>query len=410
MLDKLIIRGTLGPVQLHHFERLAQVSYARFLQTKTKPTTTYINSPITGAQIELVYEAKKVAGIYTGYLQISIPVASALIGHNYFHAGLEVLRLEIKCVELLVKVLLTTIGMTPEEIDCYMGRVKIILAEATWHTATASVRARKACQRRTHDHMRVKRELSSRHDVQINDALILDSKSGIGMLVQMKLDNFFRQYCKSEQIQALLKKPRNDSFVSSLMRPKLAGIMGLLNSQVRNEAIVGEQTLISAGIRHPRDMHPDTFERAMLTVWRGLGFGRRQANRSQLSDSAKDTLERFEAGEDVMKTLPDYRVSRDRAAILDADGPDILEDRTGLRFKSANVGKQLQYPRRWLLPDELRDLVVSERTAPAIMLELQQGLDFVTDGVLPDIADPVQAAAWRQRWMAFARAEHIGSL
>lgn len=409
MIDKLIIDGMYGPFQQHHLDRLAQVSYARFLQSKTKPTTTFINSPLTGAQIEVLHEVKNVAGIGMGYLQISIPVASALIGHNYFHAGLEVLRHEIKCVELLVKVLLVGIGLNPEEIHRFMKMAKIILAEATWHTPTANVRARKACQSRTIEHMKAKRELSSRHDVQVSDALILDSKSGVSMFVQLKSDDHFRQYCKSEQIQAQLKKPRNDSYVSKVMRQKLASILTLLDSQVRNEIIVGKKTLISAGIRHPRDMHPESFEKAMLGVWGGLGFGRRQVDRSKLSNSAKDTLQRFEAGEDVMKTLPDYRVSRDRAMILANGGPDILEDRTGLRFKSAHVGKQLQYPRRWPLPDELRDLAVSERTAPAIMLELQQGLDFVTDGVLPDIADPVQATAWRQRWMAFARAEHLCS-
>ena len=53
--------------------------------------------------------------------------------------------------------------------------------------------------------------------------------------------------------------------------------------------------------------------------------------------------------------------------------------------------------------------MVSERTAPAIMEELQQGLDFITDGVLPDIADPAQKADWHHRWMTFIKTERLGN-
>ena len=127
--------------------------------------------------------------------------------------------------------------------------------------------------------------------------------------------------------------------------------------------------------------------------------------------TALDTLKRFEAGEDVVETLPEYRVSRDRLAILAAHGPDIADNqRKKLRFKSANLGRQLQYPRRWSLPDEMRNLVVSERTAPAIIEELHQGLAFVMDGVVPKFDDEAQKQAWLGRWMLFAKSEQLASL
>ena len=412
MSDKIIIKGPWGPVQPHHFLRLSRVSYGRFLHTKTKQTTTYINSPLTGAQIEVVYMVETVAGIDTGYVQISIPVASALIGHNYFHAGLEVLRYEIKCLELLVKVLLVSIGMSPDEIHRYMKQVRTLLDEMTWHTETASVAARKACQRRTNDHMRTKRALSPRHDAQVTDAEIFDTKSGIGLFVTLKSDDFFRQYCKGEQIKVRRKKARSENFLSEAMRPKLAGLLERLDRQVRNELLIGEKTLASVGIRHPRDMHPDALEKAMVRVWCSLGFGARRntQNLSMPNNTAKDTLQRIEAGEDLSKSLPAYRITRDRKAINKAGGPDIAEKRAGMRFNSANLGRQLQYPRRRKLLYERRDLVVSDRTDSAIMKELQQGLEFVTNGVLPDIADPAQETAWHQCWMTFARAEHLNSL
>lgn len=63
MLDKIIVKSLWGPVQERHLKRLAQVSVSRFLQSKTKQTTTFINSPLTGAQIEVTYIVKEVAGL-----------------------------------------------------------------------------------------------------------------------------------------------------------------------------------------------------------------------------------------------------------------------------------------------------------------------------------------------------------
>ena len=151
----------------------------------------------------------------------------------------------------------------------------------------------------------------------------------------------------------------------------------------------------------------------MVTVWRALGFRRRaDFDVSALEgSSALDTLNRYEAGEDVTATLPEYRVSRDRLAILEAHGPDIA-DQEGkkLRFKAANLGRQSQYPRRWLLLDEMRNLVVSERTGPAILNELRQGLEFVADSVVPEFDDEAIKQAWLSRWMKFAKNEQIATL
>lgn len=81
-------------------------------------------------------------------------------------------------------------------------------------------------------------------------------------------------------------------------------------------------------------------------------------------------------------------------SILEAHGPDIADKESKkLRFKAANLGRQTQYPRRWPLLDEMRNLVVSERTGPAIFEELVQGLEFVTDGVVPEIDDGVKKEA-----------------
>lgn len=315
MLDKIIVIGPWGPAQPHHLQRLAQVTYSRFLTAKTKQTTTFINSPLTGAQMELVYSVKKVAETYMGYVQITIPVATALIGHNRFHAGLEVIRSEIECVELLVKILLVCIGMTPKELKHYMKMARPLLLELTWHNQTASVDARKAAQRRTQELMRAKRELSSRHDVEIDDAQVYDSKSGTSLKVTLKNGSAYRQYNKAEQTKSRRKKDRADNFVSDAMRPKLEGVTPELEVHTRNELLAAEQSLRAAGITHPIHINAKTVTSVMESMWDCLGFDEvsRVPNESMLTDSARDTLRRFMAGEDVTETLPAYRISRDRS-------------------------------------------------------------------------------------------------
>lgn len=151
----------------------------------------------------------------------------------------------------------------------------------------------------------------------------------------------------------------------------------------------------------------------MESMWHSLGFDEvnRVPNESMLTDSAKDTLRRFMAGEDVTATLPAYRISRDRQAIKKAGGPEIDVRRTKrFRFNPANLGSQQHYKSRWRLRQELRELVVSECTAPAIKEELKQGLAFVTNGELPDITDADKRTAWEHRWLRFAREEWLGKL
>ena len=75
MIDKAILEGPLGPPLPHHQVCLSQVTYSRLLHEKTKPTTTYVNSPITGAQIDVKYWIKTADGISTAMFEISIPLS-----------------------------------------------------------------------------------------------------------------------------------------------------------------------------------------------------------------------------------------------------------------------------------------------------------------------------------------------
>lgn len=410
MLDKLIVVGPWGMPQPAHSLRLTQIDIRRFLHAKAKPTTTYIDSPLTGAQIEIRYTVKNLNGPDIAYVEVEIPVASALVGHNHFHDGPSALWWEILCAGQLVRIALHGIGMTAQEIERYMEQARTTLVEITWHTACESAKARRALQNRGVKYLRARRETTSRHDVHMLDAKIIDSKSGLSSLVYFKSGDEYRQYCKPDQLGAGNRKPRYEKGLPAEIRARLKATHRELDKHARNELLIREKTLEALDTGRPgRLKHQIRVETLVDTVWSMLNFGSRDHafDPSKAGDAAMATLQRFKAGEDMLAALPPDVGTKHRQEILNAHGPDIALTTFKERFEPANLGYQLSFERRWIVPNEWLDLVVSERTGPGLLAELQAGLAFLQDGEMPDIADAAEAKAWRARWDKFRAAQWL---
>ncbi len=414
MIDKFIVQIPLGPVSSHHYECLAEVSYARFLHAKTKPTTTYIDTPVTGAQAEIRYEVMEVAGRKMGYLEITVALASCMVGHNLIHAGLASIRYEIRCAAALVRVILATLKLTQKEIEKGMIRAKFKLVELTWHTLTASEKARISAQRRTIAVMKAQRRASRRHDVQIKDVDVRDKNDKLGLLVELKSGTALRQYGKADMPYARSRRGRQHNFVQAGIAASLGAIKEVLPCHLRNEVILTEQMLGELALLKPKSWNPASVKRAIDAVWKDLGLTRGASGGStsdvELSDSAQETLDRYNEGTLLLADLPGHRVTRDRKEIREGTGIDIEEPRGTRKAQIASVGRQLSYGRHWEPKDHFRDLVVCERTAPALITDLEQGLRFLLDGELPDFASKEEFAAWFKRWNAYALREHLKPL
>lgn len=408
MLDKLIVEGPWGMHQQGHLMRLTRVSHARFSDTKTKQATTYINSPLTGAQIEVQYLVKPIAEREMATVRITIPVASALVGHNYFHDGLSALSWEILCTGQLVRMVLYAIGMTEAEMENYMLKAQAVFAELTWHTACESVKARQSLQNRTIEFMRAARDLSRHRSVEVADAEIRESKSGRALLVDLKSGDGARQYCKPEQLKSRRQTKLGKRCLIPDIAARLNGTMTELARHTRNELLVGEDTLASLGLQRPGLLkHPNRVQPLVEAVWRKLGFGSRNSefDPSKVGAAALATLNSLEAGVELKLSGPTF--SRHRTEILAANGPDIAMAGVDLSFNAGNTGYQLAFARRWKVPEEWLDLVVSDRTGPALLEELQRGLAYLRDGETP-FDNPVLAKAWRARWDKFRADQRLG--
>ncbi len=409
MIDNLNVQTPLGPVSNHHYERLAQVSYSRFSHEKTKPTTTYIDTPLTGAQAEVRYIIKEVAGRKMGYLEFTIALASCTVGHNLIHAGLASIRHEIRVAAAVVRVLLATLGFSEDEIKRAMAGARFKSVELTWHTLTASEKARVNAQLRTIEVMKAQRRASRRHDIQVKDVDIRDKNDKLGLLVELKSGSALRQYGKADMPYSRSRRGRQDNYISPAVAGLLGEVKAMLGNHLRNEIILTEAILGEFDLLKPKNWNEDSVKRAIGAVWEDLGFSGRSTDNVEveLSSSAQETLDCYHERTLDLSTLSPSRVTRDRKAILEATGIDILDPKRSRKPQIASVGRQQSYDRHWEPKDHLRDLVLCERTASALENEFAQGLQFLLYGELPDFVGKEEFVIWFKRWNTYAEREHL---
>jgi hypothetical protein len=409
MIDSIIIKGCLGRPQPHQEKCLSSVIYERFLETITKKTTTYIDSPITRAQIEVKYRVKSSNGISIAYIELKLPLASATMGHNYAHTGLSSIRKEMKCAALLTKCTLTVLGFTTTEINHFMKTTEVQLLELTWHTPTESKRAQNSLQLRTKNYFNGQQSVSSRHDIAVSDVDFRETNGKTCLLVTLKSGDKLRQYAKADHISARRSSDRKQSHIAKEVRPYIKQILDVIGFHVRNEVILCGNTLKRMGLEHPNSWYEDTLTNAIDSVWAMTGLGLVQSTTATpstktMSPEVTATFEKYLAGEDL-QALPAYTFTRHRQSIIQIKGVDIAITRKVSTDQLESLSQQLSYKQRWNPSGDIQKFILCEETALNMIKELRRGLEFLRDGVIPDLDGEVACNEWLVRWRAFADRE-----
>ncbi|PTB21630.1 hypothetical protein C9I57_08365 [Trinickia symbiotica] len=408
MIDLLIVKAPLGTPQDHHEKRLVHVGVRRLSSHKVRPSITFINGPLTAAQMEVRYWIEHTEGIPLAIASVKIPLASATIGQNYAHAGLDDIRLEMRCAAWLVKIALTACGFSEREIHHFIEHARTDLLELTWHTQTKSRNAQRNLMKRTREAFDGLRALSSRQDVFVRDVDFRERNNACGLLVTLKTGDEFRQYPKYDQVVAKTNKGKSKYAVAPSIRPRAKELLEAIDTHGRNEIILGADTLAKLGLSHPDTWTPESLRGAIDWFWCTAGLNVEDSfDPATIGDAARQTLTRYKAGDAVEQSLSAATFTRHRQEILAAGGPDIDPRAAGVMDKLRSVGRQLAYDKRWRVPTEFRNLVLCDATAPAIIEELKQGLEYVRDGVLPEIADETARDAWLVRWNKFVQSERL---
>jgi len=358
--------------------------------------------------MEVKYWVEQTGDQWKAMASVKIPLASATIGQNYAHAGLDDIRLEMQCAGRLTRIALTACGFLEGEINHFIKHTRADLLEVTWHTQTNSRNAQRNLLKRTREAFVALRVLSSRHDVSVRDVDFREKNNACGLLVTFKTGDEFRQYPKYDQIKAKMNQGKSEYAVAPAVRPHTRELLDAIGTHVRNEIIFGPDTLEQLGLSHPNAWTPNTLREGIRRFWRTAGLNVDPSfDRTLLGDAAMQTLAQYEAGEAVVQVLSAATFTRHRKEILAAWGPDIDPRAAGLADKLKSVGRQLDYDKRWRVPSELQKFVLCNATAPALIDELKQGVEYIRDGVLPDIADGDARDAWLARWNKFVQRERI---
>lgn len=397
--------------QPHHLDALAQVSFARFSASKSKPTTTFISSPLTGAQVEVRYWIQS-AAIPTAMLEISLPLASATIGQNYIHAGLASVHWEMACAAVLVRIILTALRFDLKEIQQFIELATGEFLELTWHANTASTRARLNLQKRSANWFEQQATISSYHDIGVKDVDYRRKNGSPGLLVEFKTGDKLRQYGKYDQTAALSQKGKHRYAFSPELAACKPELLQAIESHVRNEVLINAKTLKSLGMLSLSTWSPETLRTALDAVWVQTGLANdtnpptKTESSKSLGPEVMETLARYRAGDLNLKSdLPAATFSRHRKAISEFDGTDIAHQPLKRLVRSSSL-RQLAYDRRWEPSGELRQVALCEVTGPQILLELNRGLAYLQNGELPDIAKN-DLASWIEKWKKFAVRERF---
>lgn len=408
MIDSTTLIGPLGAPQDHHGRRLVHVAVHQLSAGKSMLGTTYVSSPATRAKMEVEYYIEQHNGVPVAMASVKIPLASATIGQNYAHAGLDDIRLEMRCAGWLTRIALTVCGFSEDEISHFIKHTRTERLELTWHTQTNSRNAQRNLLKRTREAFVALRALSSRHDIAVRDVETREKNGAGGLLVTLKSGDQFRQYPKYDQVLAKASKGKSKYAVAPEIKPRIGEIRDAIETHGRNEIIFGSDTLAELGLSHPDAWTSESLRAAIDWFWHKVRLDVDVAfDPTALGEAAKRTLARYDAGESVEQSLPSATFTRHRTEILAAGGPDIDWRARGLGDKLKSVGRQLAYDKRWRVPNELRNLVLCDVTAPPIIEELKQGLEYIRDGVLPDIAEDDARDAWLARWTKFVENEKL---
>ncbi|WP_146217877.1 hypothetical protein [Achromobacter xylosoxidans] len=420
MIDYIHLKGCLGALKEHHSLCFDRVTFATFNRETKNPATTYLTSPLTGAQIELkpIREFSPDGGRL--HAEFKIPVAAALVGQNCIHAGISSVPLELGLLSTLVRLLLAEQGFTAAEITTFINSAYITMLELTWHVQTKNLSAARKRLRAVAEHLSALERANSRHDIFVREVDQWTSNGATTVLARAKSDCSMRMYLKSEQMGHASRQVKKGGFLAHEMRRHRNRLLSGIDGQLRVELLLGETFLRPYGLDRPRRLQTAPTIELKKLIFLALSkfrlahlgeadyecFSQARAN---LSAENIQFLERYESGEDVLAKLSDYKGSRTRKALLGCGVDVALPKQFGLNPFQRTLSGQIAVENMVRYKQELAAFAVSEERAKQISLSLLRMLKHARDGIRPNDISLEARLEWlekRELRLLRARAVH----
>jgi hypothetical protein len=356
--------------------------------TKFRPSAEYLQSPLTGSQMDLTISPDFRRDREDLHVRIRIPLASALLGQNWMHGWTETLDAELQAASRLVRVVLMSYQFRAEEIDRFFATTRTVSAELTWHIQTASYRAAKNLLMRVYQMIKVLHAHNSSHDVGVAGYVFYDENQRESLKVYLKNGSAMKFYVKVDEMADTRRRKARGVPMHEAHRADTATVREEIGTHLRVEVIPCEKQLREHGASNPGAWNPELLETIAEEILDLAGFktpylpeaGSVDVN--GLSASLRRSLTKYRT-DGVVAGLTDSTFSRHRQALL-CRGIDIGIPPPDHRCLNANIGRQLHFSKRWIAPQTMRNFMMSDATLPVLSTVLEEMAARIGEELTPE--------------------------
>lgn len=353
---------------------LSRIQFLREFGAKWQRQELIANSPVTGAPI-----AVRTCSVTDGLegnatVRFDYPVSSALAGHSCLHGWTECLHHEKAAASLLLRVLLEQQGVAENEASGFLLSAQASSVKLIWHVDMKSRVAAKALLLRSLEQTRVLRDHNSWPDIGIKDYAFVDEPTQCRLQLELKTGNGLTLSVQPEKLPV-------GTDLHGARGVSADEVRAVTKSHIRVEASIGKRLIDGMGLGNPGSWSEYGLEFCVDTILRQSGFmSPYLPNPADLSVSGlpKDVqqIHALYIRDAALPNTDKKTIHRPRTILL-ASGVDLAIEPGDHRFLDGSSGRHLHYKNRWVVPEDMRKLMVSEQMAPKLTAVLSRQLNHV---------------------------------
>lgn len=391
VINSMMVEGIISACSKagENFPDPSRVAFFRDLAERSKRCGAQVLSHLTEAPIGLAISAVRGTSDQL-IVSFSLPVACAFVGQGLLHGWTESLQPEKRVAERLLRKILVEQEFTPDEATAFTSGAKATSASLVWlvemdnRAAAQDLLARAVHQVKVlHDHKDddfygIQNYVSINNSTEVSLQIVLSSGNGVKLSMQPE---HLSQYMELHVAQNVSTED----------------ILAMTKSKIRMEVTIGWQLLGRLKEGSQSDWQSSGLESCVDSILTQAGFMTKYVPYPAVYSSNGYPT----AIHNVLALLsyPDFQgLDGEYVADLFAshlkDGIDLRVRPSEHKFLDGAIGERLHYTRRWHVPDEMQDLIVSTTTEPRLIQALSERHQPPRQEIVERDTSPRDFAEW----------------
>jgi hypothetical protein len=385
MIDRFTVEGPLKAFEYSDIGRGSSIGFVTSSSTTLRASADFIDSPLSGAQMELKLQASGTEEHPTLNANLEIPLSSALIGSNWLHNNARQIGQESFIAGRLARLILETYEFRPNEVNRFIQNAVASELELTWHIATSSRSAAAKLQFRTYMFFKTLGLVTSRHDVGVAAYEWRDRSQRGCLLVTLKNGTKLRFYRKLDELEANHRTNKRGKPLNAAMAVPSTLLDRTIASHFRVEVIASRKHLQTLGMSHPSHWTKENIEALIKDAWKLACLDRPYKNNvkaavlalADLSAEVVETATAYASGSSLGH-LSDKTFSIHRQTLVEY-GIDIAVPVQKHEHLTGSLGQQLSYANRFIPSTALQGYIVSPQTIAELSATLEEMIGLVRE-------------------------------